>query len=346
MDNIHSFPQRKAIEEEAGAWLIRLEGDTPPGDEERAALMEWLNRSPLHREELADLARHWGNLNILTELAVPLGKPEPQPAAPVTGWALWPQAAMASVMLCCLVLLYYFNPAFGRDDTATNGSYATAVGEQTTLTLADGSILLINTDSQLEINFSENFRDIYLRRGEAHFEVAKNPDKPFRVYAGQGRVRAVGTAFTVYLKPQGVDVTVTEGKVALAGSEAARPEQPASDLGLLTAGQMATIKPLAENTAATLSPVVTLASDTIQQRLSWHNGLLIFEGERLAAVIAEINRYTDITIELADQSLADIAVGGQLKIGNTDTMFASLEGSFGLRIERVSASKVKIYARP
>ena len=75
-ENIVEFPDRKAIEEQAGAWLIKLDGDSAPSAEELASLREWLERSPVHREQLGSLADFWGKMNVLTELAVPLGHPE------------------------------------------------------------------------------------------------------------------------------------------------------------------------------------------------------------------------------------------------------------------------------
>ncbi len=75
-ENIVEFPDRKAIEDEAGAWLIRLDGDSTPSAEELTLLREWLERSPVHREQLASFAKFWGEMNVLTELAVPLGHPE------------------------------------------------------------------------------------------------------------------------------------------------------------------------------------------------------------------------------------------------------------------------------
>ena len=98
----------------------------------------------------------------------------------------------------------------------SNGFYSTAVGQQQSTTLADGSVVLLNTNSQIKVNYNNEYRDIRLLQGEAHFTVAENAAYPFRVYAGNGRIEAVGTAFSVYLKDTTIDVTVTEGVVVLA----------------------------------------------------------------------------------------------------------------------------------
>ena len=104
----------------------------------------------------------------------------------------------------------------GQDITQSNGLYVTAVGQQKSIEMSDGSTLQLNTNSQVEVSYNNSYRNIRLIQGQVHFDVAKNPELPFRVYAGSGRVQAVGTAFTVYLKDKDVDVLVTEGRVALA----------------------------------------------------------------------------------------------------------------------------------
>ena len=100
--------------------------------------------------------------------------------------------------------------------TAANGLYATAVGQQTTTVLPDGSQIILNTNSQIRVKYGDQYRQVHLLQGEALFTVAKNSSRPFRVYAGSGQIQAIGTAFSVYLKGPVVQVTVTEGRVALA----------------------------------------------------------------------------------------------------------------------------------
>ena len=104
-----------------------------------------------------------------------------------------------------------------------NGIYETRIGEQNSITLVDGSVIQLNTDSHIQVNYEKNQRSIVLMAGEAHFEVAKDPSRPFVVKAGDGMVRAVGTAFTVRINPEALKVIVTEGKVALAAATKVLP---------------------------------------------------------------------------------------------------------------------------
>ena len=114
----------------------------------------------------------------------------------------------------------------GESPVDSNGLYATAVGQQRLIALSDGSNVNLNTDSQIRVNFGEAYRDVYLLRGEAHFAVADDREVPFRVSAGSGRIRALGTAFSVYVRDGSVDVTVSEGTVRArknrSGRDAAR----------------------------------------------------------------------------------------------------------------------------
>ena len=371
MDNVYEFPDRAVIEQEAGEWIIKLDGPIPPTQEERKALQEWINRSPAHREEINSLADFWGKMNVLTELAVPLGKTETQigrAQASNTGRTKGGNrivlAAAACVVGFAVLLTFWVLP----DKQDNNGLYATAVGQQKTTILADGSVIHLNTNSQLEVNYSEHYRDIRLLQGEAHFTVAKNPNKPFRVYAGNGRVQAVGTAFSVYLKGRNVDVTVTQGRVGLVAlnqppaigtkvdpdktlgkSPPTNNSQPDSgyekNLGLLEAGQRATIKYILVNDLIAqneITPIENIDEREMAKRLSWREGLLTFAGEPLEVVVAEISRYTPVYIEITDPAVRAIKIGGQFRVGETEDMLDSLETNFGLLVKRVGYNQVQL----
>ncbi len=376
-ENIVEFADRGAIEREAGEWLIRLDSENPLTDEEQAAIREWYARSPVHRQELKDLAAFWGKMNILTELSVPLEK---TPAARgSTGLGQWfdlaggarRAGALAAVLLVGITAgLGYW---WAKDPLLdTNGLYTSVVGQQRTISLADGSVIQLNTDTRLRVAYDAEFRNISLLQGEAYFTVAKNRERPFRVRAGGGLVEAVGTAFSVYLKNSDISVSVTEGRVALATVKPAAESAPASpdrddkrredrparysveeSLGTLDAGKSAVIKiarsapdlsgvtdRLAE--PPTVELVHQLDKNRLQRQLSWRNGLLIFAGDPLQEVVDEISRYTTLRIEITDPEIKAIKIGGQFRVGDTDGMFDSLETNFGLRVIRLGDGHVQL----
>ena len=372
-ENIVKFPDRKSIEQEAGAWLIKLDGDSAPSAEELASLREWLERSPVHREQLGSLAEFWGKMNVLTELAVPLALPKGRPSCSFfesLRHAI-PHIRRAGFLTAVIV--------FGIGVTATfllrpdpflsgNGLYATAVGQQQSTTLADGSVVLLNTNSQIKVDYNNEYRNIRLLQGEAHFTVAKNAARPFRVYAGNGRVQAVGTAFSVYLKENTVDVTVTEGRVELAsvnrprtnglrqqetapgtdqssGSNAIVDSGLVETLGTIKAGESATIQSaLDADTVSSINAFDTVEAQEMTKRLSWREGMLTFAGDPLEVVVDEISRYTTISIEFTDPAVRATRIGGRFPIGETDAMFDALEANFGLRVTRLSHDRVLLSA--
>ena len=153
-ENVVKFPNQKAIEEEAAAWLIKLDGDSAPSAEELEALHLWLECSPENRAQLSSLAAFWGKLNILTELAVPLGHPKSQATGRANGRANRPTRQFLRAGLIAATLIVGLGIALvykGQPDPIvdSNGLYATTVGQQQLVALADGSDVLLNTATLL-----------------------------------------------------------------------------------------------------------------------------------------------------------------------------------------------------
>jgi len=293
-------------------------------------------------------------------------------------------AKVASVLGVALLLQQLMLPGwFGANQfDSTNGHYAASIGKQSTIVLADGSSVHLNTNSQIQVDYTDGYRNIHLIQGEAHFDVAENKAKPFRVYAGKGRVQAVGTSFTVYLNEKDIEVLVTEGKVALAAQKTvhvtdaslnAKPKSvsersvaansmefddphyyltiPVEQLGLLVEGQGATILVAQDNqfdnaleNQPTLRKVELMDAQSIERRDAWRQGLLLFAGDSLEDVVAEISRYTTMSIEIVDPSLKKIRIGGQFRVGDIDGMFDVLEANFGLSITLLDNHHVQISA--
>jgi transmembrane sensor len=375
-ENIVEFPDRSSVQSEAALWLIKLDGDQQPTEEVLASLHEWLSRSPLHREELRNVAAMWSKMNVLTELAVPLGRVETSPRSfsPIGALRSCLSGVGTKIMLTSVLLVgvvysfYAFWPQSSRH-FATNGVYATAVGEQKTVMLSDGSAILLNTNSEVVVDYSREFRDIRLARGEVEFTVAKNPDAAFRVYAGNERVQAIGTAFTVYMQDNKIDVTVTEGQVTLATlNEPVIVDKPipytspgainvavspqnvtryVETLSTLRAGQSASVNVTSESSASQLSALETvevIQEQDLARRLSWREGLLVFAGDPLEDVVREINRYTTVAIEISDPEVKAIKIGGQFRVGETDAMLESFETNFGLLVTRLDENRIVLSA--
>jgi transmembrane sensor len=339
MSKVTRFPVNPQIEAEACGWIAQFDGRIPsPADLD--AFREWINQSPQHREEIKRLAGLWSEMNVLTELALYTHRSgvvsrsrSPTPAAAV---------AIASVILIMAVAVLHFGRALRGPVAGVD--YATAVGEQRSLSLADGSKVVLNTDSAIQVIYSSQGRTINLLRGEGYFKVAADARRPFVVNAGRNAVRALGTAFSIQLRKQDVEVTVTEGAVEVVAttqvSRSGTPRRPEEQRRLLEvrAGQAATVGQQVE-------ALEIVKPQEIDHKLSWRAGILSFSGETLVQVIAEVSRYTPVEIVITDPSIRDMRVGGSLRIGEPDAMLEALETSFGVRVKRVNDRLVYLVAK-
>ena len=354
MNTIDNSNAHSVIEEEAGAWVIKLDGESDMTTEQRQAFKEWMGRSPAHRDAVKKLAQFWGKMNVLTELAVPQQPDNIEaPSSRQKGMPWFTAAGITAMASVCLLVTVIWLQG-DNSGQANNGLYATAIGQQKTIQLKDGSELQLNTNTQVEINYSDAYRDIYLLQGEAHFVVAKNKNRPFRVSAGKGVVRALGTAFSVYLNQDDIEVILTEGRVALAARPSSGPPinstalaeaKPEQVLAELSAGQRAVIKDVSsgdDNERPLKATIKAVSQRDMQRSLSWRKGFVTFKGTPLDEVVAEVGRYSQMSIELTDPSMAAIQIGGQFRIGEVDAILASLEQNFGLKVVRVAYNHVQI----
>ena len=379
MSNVHEFYDSATIEAEAGNWVILLDSETPLTESQHKAFAEWMSRSPAHREEMKQLAQFWGKMNVLTDLAIPTQLATQRPKRANLFWGLTsPTAIAASVLAITLSLGLWFQ--LDSQNQLATGLYATAVGQQKSIELADGSQVQLNTNSQIRVDYSNANRDIWLLQGEAHFVVAKNPKRPFRVAAGSGRVEAIGTAFAVYLNGVDLDITVTEGRVELQAlgpnyiadsstsanggptnstltnstltnstvtnstltNRRATPAITQKTLGQLDAGQGVTIKNMLNHSSLAQADIEQADPQEMARRLDWRSGFIVFNGDPLNEVVAEISRYTLMKIELTDPAMHNIKIGGQFRVGEMDAMLESLENNFGIRVKRVAYNYIQL----
>jgi transmembrane sensor len=194
--------------------------------------------------------------------------------------------------------------------------------------------VILNTNSRLNVDFSGNRRDVHLVRGEAFFEVVHDKARPFTVYASNYVVRDIGTAFDVHLSKVGVvEIGVTKGSV-----EVAPAEGPAAHAGksgdVLTAGHNIVLGQEVEHTEA-------VSNADMGRKLAWRQGQLIYTGQPLGQVLADISRYSDIKIELADPALENLPVGGAFRTDQIAAIFAALESNFGVHAEWIDSQHVR-----
>ncbi len=334
--NVTSLPLTQPIREEASVWIAKLERGLDHDEEQ--ALTEWANLSPLRYDTLMKMASLWDSMGVLNELSslFPLEEVKPQTSSPFS----FGRMAVAASVLMCLGLSGFWLSVKDSASTPTYPSqYLTSLGEHTTEHLSDGSVLQLNTNSLIKIDFTPSERHITLVRGEVHFEVAHNPDRPFIVEAGGKTVRAVGTAFNVHME-EGADleVVVTEGKVMLSKLNALVPatgfvvEPGNNDAILLKAGEKVALPTDHPGSIAKLE-IEQLKVDDLESELAWQQGFLVFEGEALESVLEEVSRYSDVSFELASPSMTHIRVAGFYKTRDVAGLLDSLQENFDIHHE-------------
>ena len=345
--NIITLPNIENIEAEAASWITVL-GREKVSATDMLEFKLWLNQSERHRHVFNELTDLWDDLSVLKELD---DIAESVSALPCPQSAFWQRrfflTIAASIFMCFIISGAIYWQHFSEFEQQER--FITAVGEQRTEILSDGSTILINTNSQLEVDFSRDKRIIRLLKGEAYFNVAKNKHRPFYVYAGDGLVQAIGTAFSVRLKLlDAIEVTVEEGVVALV-SLTKNKSIISKNLDLIPSSLPEIKKVLAKLSAGqsttfgdTVEIIEQIQTPELNRKLAWRQGVLVYANVPLLKVIDDISRYTNVTIEIADPSLRSLPIAGHFRVGEVEALFDSLEITFDLNVKRISKNYVRL----
>lgn len=200
--------------------------------------------------------------------------------------------------------------------------------------LPDGSLVELRDSAQIRVDFGSAERSVVLETGEAHFQVVKDPTRPFVVRASGVQVRAVGTAFAVQLAPAAVDVLVTEGRVAVAVDSAAAREATPAPLRTtihVDVGRRLTV-PLAPVGGAPEPAAIPVTTVEQQALLGWRVPRLEFTGTPLREAIPMFNRHARSQLVL-DPALGDLQVSGLLRADDAESLLLLLQNEFRIEAE-------------
>jgi transmembrane sensor len=312
--------------------------------EDRQAFEDWLRQDPRHRRAVEELTKVWDALDGLGG-AQRVDAPPPQLVSSGEvgrgAWRRWWLAA-AAVLVAAIGGTAWLHRG---NETQT---LATAVGQHRNLVLSDGTRVTLNTNTILETNFARHAREIYLRKGEAHFEVARDRSRPFRVHAGDAVVQAIGTEFEIRLRSdRHVDVLVNEGRVEVrtddtslashAGAGSAEP-LPEVTVRAVSAGQQL-------STATRNYAVIPVSPEQLSSELAWRDGAVVFDTAPLSQAIAEIQRYTDARIVISDPGISTLPVGGRFKTDDLQGFLDGLEAALPITIRRTADGVVYVDPR-
>lgn len=329
---------------EAAEWFARLRADDAT-EQDRARFRQWLEADLRHREAYAGFERFWSttgdyaadgavaNEVRAAEAAIARQNTAGNRRLPPRHVVRIAQGLAAACVLAVSAALLWTPIQESR------GIYTTAVGEQRSIPLADGSRVMLNTDTRIRVSYSDQARTVHLEDGQAYFRVAKNPGRPFYVETENGSVRAVGTEFEVYENNGEVVVTVIEGTVAVSerGAEetVVEPSQPKQSHGKPVAAPAEQLLNARERIALAPGKMlhkVPLEAAPLKRSVAWTSGRLVFDDEPLRNAVAEINRYSKQQVLIGDERLKSLHISGVFRVGDTGDFVNSVSEYFSLRV--------------
>lgn len=306
-----------SILEAAAAWVARLQSDDATAAD-RQAFENWIAENPDHRAAYDELRALWSDLG---EVPIPegrLGELRARRRRRVGGF-------IGLCLAAGVALLSLATPYGDR----WRADYYTGVGEIRHITLEDGTDVDLNTDTALVIRYDQGQRKVRILRGEAFFDVAKNPLRPFVVEDGSLSATALGTRYSVGSARANfaADVQVEEGRVQV---------EAAGQHALLGAGEAATVDAQGR---------LSVSKADVDSATAWRDGKLVFSRRPLGQVLATLERYRHGRILLLDETAGGLEVSGIFDLHDTDDALRVLEASLPLRVTRLSGLMVVVQSR-
>jgi transmembrane sensor len=309
-----------AILDQAAAWLVRLNASDVSG-EDRADWQRWHDQSPQH-------ARAWQRAEALLSR---LGGLPPALTRPVLGRDHDAMRRRVVTRLAALLAVAPVAWSAWRMGPEWTADYRTATGERRDIRLADGSAVMLNTATALDVRFDTSQRRLYLLSGEILIDTASDaqiPARPFLVDSAQGRMRALGTRFLVRQFEKQTELTVLQGAVEIRLHETNTP-------GLVVqAGEKTRFGP------ANIAPVQAAAPESAD----WSRGMLVADAMSLRELAAELSRYRRGVLRV-DPAVAALLVSGAFPIDDTERCLVMLQSTYPLRLEFVTRYWVNLAAR-
>ena len=340
-------PAPSEVTRKAAHWVVQLRSADRPASTE-CDFADWLRESPVHVAEYLRAIEVWEALShsdvdgastvesltrearqsVSTRLPV---APPPLPFA--AGRRTRHYGRLGAAAMCAVMILAA--GWFGWRHFAAL-DFATGMGEQRSAVLSDGSIIELNTQTEVRVVYSASRRRIDLVRGEAFFQVAKNPARPFVVFTDLAAATAVGTRFSVYKAAKGTIVTVEEGRVLVRniphGPDVAEETQQAPGVEL-DPGTQAEARPS--------RPVLTHRTDLVRS-LAWRQRRLVFDGAPLSEVLEEFNRYNAVPLVLTDARLGDRRISGVFGANDPESLIDFLTKVDHIPVHRSDPRAVRL----
>ena len=316
-------PLSPAALEQAAAWFARIDRGLLSGREQQA-FEGWLAADPAHQRAFARISRTWDAFEGFEGAAGSVESVSPATVPAIDGYRPGRRWALAAVAAGLVLAIGLGTDLPQRIDAELRADAVTAAGETRTVSLPDGSTVERNTATAIAVDFAPDgtgARRVRLLRGEAAFDVVKNPDRPFLVAAGGGTSRVLGTVFTVRALDDGASVTLLEGRVAVSATDGGAETvlAPNQRVSYGAAGGLGAVETVDPRSAA-----------------AWRRGKLVFRDRALGDVIDELNRYHIGLIRLADAGLRQRRVNGVFDTRDPVAVVGALESALGLTSTRLT----------
>ena len=337
--------------EVAATWAVRLAEDELTV-EQQAAFDAWLDADPRHGELLEEIIGAWRSVDHYASTE-PLTAMREQALASARrtlrrDHRRFASRELVSGLIAAMLLLVVGGGLLWMHWTPQ--IYETDVGERRVVALKDGSKVSLDADTVVKVLYADGKRRLWLDRGRAKFDVAKNPLRPFSVAAADKIVVATGTAFSVELVNAQVRVALYEGHVAILKRDAqntdASHETPV-EVGAVAADRLLVpgrelIMP--ERSAARLSTQVAAVETADPERsLSWETGLMVFNDEPLNVVVERMNRYAEKPLSVGDPATGRLRISGVFPASDTNSLVQGLALGFGVQA-RASSDGTVLFA--
>ncbi len=318
--------------EQAAEWVVRL-NDANVSEQDFVEWQTWLSKSTGHASAFQELQDTWYRSASVSRVTG--SQPSSRSTAEVrSAPRLRTPRISRYAIAASVVLTIAAAAALTIVLREPSSKIETAVTELRFLTLADGTQVSVGPLTEVRIEFSERERRVVMNSGEAYFQVARVPGRPFTVRTANGRITALGTAFSMNVAEERLAVSVTEGAVRI---EPPRPSVTARysdsaplDPLILRAGQ----KYIREAGKQATSTLASAADAT-----AWQRGRLEYQGEPLRVVIADLNRYSRMKVKVEDPRLRDLRYTGTVFPEALDVWLRSIEGVFPLRVEYLAEER-------
>ena len=347
MSNVTYLPIEKKCDGEAGLWIAKV--DRGLSQAEKDELGQWLSAAQANYHAFIETADLWDQMDAIAMLS----EIYPKLSRRRTRGFRYALPIAATVLLSVATAILYMATGGLPDISSDNyvvdlapSVYSTAIGEQATVELADGSSLVLNTNSLVSVYFTNVNRLLVMERGEIHVVVAHDPSRPLSVVAGDQVVQAVGTEFNVEISSdRSIELVVTEGLVMIGVLETPFDELPndqpiklPQSSTMVAGGQEAIIRHVEE----TIQKIETkeIATEEIAVKLSWRDGNLVFRGETLEEAMIEVGRYTAVEFVFLDEESKKEQVAGFFKAGDVDGLLAVLRKHFNISYQWIGDDKV------